>query len=398
MRKTDEFIREVEEVSAHNYHPLPVVISRAEGIWVTDVEGKKYIDMLSAYSAVNQGHRHPRIIGALKGQADKLTLTSRAFHNDQMGPLCRKLTKLTGYDKALLMNTGAEAVETAIKAARRWGYNKKKVPADKAKIIVCNGNFHGRTTTIVGFSTDSVCRTGFGPFTPGFEIIPYNDTTELERAIDANTVAFMVEPIQGEAGVFVPEDGYLQKCREITKRHRVLLICDEIQTGLGRTGRMFCSDWENVRPDIICIGKALGGGVYPISGIVADDEIMMTAFEPGNHGSTFGGNPLACAVASEALDVIIDERLSECSAELGEFFRSEIAKAKIPRIREIRGKGLLTGVELKEKARPFSEELMRRGILAKDTHNVTLRFAPPLVITKEELAGAIKTIVEVLER
>lgn len=396
MTKTEQFINEVEEFSAHNYHPLPVVISHAEGIWVTDVEGKKYIDMLSAYSAVNQGHRHPRIIKALKTQADKLTLTSRAFHNDQMGPLCRKLTKLTGYDKALLMNTGAEAVETAIKAARRWGYNKKKVPADKAKIIVCDGNFHGRTTTIVGFSTDPVCRTGFGPFTPGFEIIPYNDTTALEKAIDANTVAFMVEPIQGEAGVFVPTEGYLKKCREITKKHGVLLICDEIQTGFGRAGRMFCSDWENVRPDIICMGKALGGGVYPVSGIVADDEIMMAAFEPGNHGSTFGGNPIACAVASAALDVIIDEHLPERSAELGELFRSEIAKAKIPRVKEIRGKGLLNGVELKEKARPFTEELMCRGILAKDTHDVTIRFAPPLVITKEELAGAIKTIIKVL--
>lgn len=398
MTKTEAFINEVEEVSAHNYHPLPVVISYAEGIWVTDVEGEKYIDMLSAYSAVNQGHRHPRIIEALKNQADKLTLTSRAFHNDQMGPLCRKLTKLTGYDKALLMNTGAEAVETAIKAARRWGYNKKNVPADKAKIIVCNGNFHGRTTTIVGFSTDPVCRIGFGPFTPGFEIIPYNDTAALERSIDANTVAFMVEPIQGEAGVFVPAEGYLKKCREITKKHGVLLICDEIQTGFGRAGRMFCSDWENVRPDIICMGKALGGGVYPVSGIVADDEIMMAAFEPGNHGSTFGGNPIACAVASAALDVIIDEHLPERAAELGEFFRSEIAKAKIPRVKEIRGKGLLNGVELKEKARPFTEELMHRGILAKDTHDVTIRFAPPLVITEKELAGAIKIIIEVLRK
>lgn len=396
MTKTENFIAEVEEVCAHNYHPLPVVISHAEGIWVTDVEGKKYIDMLSAYSAVNQGHRHPRIIKALKEQADKLTLTSRAFHNDQMGPFCRKLTKLTGYDKVLLMNTGAEAVETAIKATRRWGYNKKKIPDDKAKIIVCEGNFHGRTTTIVGFSTDPLCRTGFGPFTPGFEIISYNDTNALERTIDASTVAFMVEPIQGEAGVNVPSNGYLKKCREITKKHGILLICDEIQTGFGRTGRMFCSDWEGVHPDIICMGKALGGGVYPVSGIVADDEIMTTAFEPGNHGSTFGGNPLACAVGSVALDVIVDEHLPEHSAELGDFFRAEIAKAKISRIKEIRGKGLLTGVELKEKARPFSEELMRRGILAKETHEVTIRFAPPLVISREELVGAIKTITQVL--
>lgn len=398
MTKTENFIAEVEEFSAHNYHPLPVVISHAEGIWVTDCEGKKYIDMLSAYSALNQGHRHPRIIKALKTQADRLTLTSRAFHNDQMGPLCRKLAKLTGYDKVLLMNTGAEAVETAIKAARRFGYNKKKIPADKAKIIVCDGNFHGRTTTIVGFSTNPVCRTGFGPFAPGFEVIPYNDPAALERALDSNTVAFLIEPIQGEAGVNVPSDDYLKKCREITKKHGVLLICDEIQTGFGRTGRMFCSDWENVRPDIICMGKALGGGVYPVSGIVADDEIMMAAFEPGNHGSTFGGNPLACAVASAALDVIIDERLPERSAELGEFFRSELAKANLKRVKEIRGKGLLTGVELKEKARPFSEKLMHRGILAKETHDSTIRFAPPLVITKEELAGAVKLIVGALEK
>ncbi|HPM40921.1 MAG TPA: ornithine--oxo-acid transaminase [bacterium] len=398
MSKTEQFIHEVEEVSAHNYHPLPVVIAEASGIWVTDVEGKRYVDMLSAYSAVNQGHRHPRIIKALKDQADRLTLTSRAFHNDQMGPFCRKLTKLTGYDKALLMNTGAEAVETAIKAARRWGYNVKKVPEGKAKIICCDGNFHGRTTTIVGFSTDPDCRTGFGPFTPGFEIIPYNDAAALEKAIDANTVAFLVEPIQGEAGVFVPSEGYLKRCREITKKHNVLMICDEIQTGFGRTGRMFCSDWESVRPDIITMGKALGGGVYPVSGIVADDEVMMAAFEPGNHGSTFGGNPLACAVASTALDVIVDENLPARSAELGDYFRGEIRKAAIPRIKEIRGRGLLTGVELNEKARPFSEELMRRGILAKDTHGTTIRFAPPLVITKDELAEAVKTIVAVLGR
>lgn len=396
MTKTQQFIHEVEEVSAHNYHPLPVVISKAEGIWVTDVEGKKYIDMLSAYSAVNQGHRHPRIVKALKDQADKLTLTSRAFHNDQMGPFIRKLTKLTGYDKALPMNTGAEAVETAIKAARRWGYNKKKIPADKAKIIVCDGNFHGRTTTIVGFSTDPDCREGFGPFTPGFEIIPYNDADALERAIDTNTVAFMVEPIQGEAGVFVPSPGYLKKCREITKKHNVLLICDEIQTGLGRAGKMFCSDWEGVRPDIIAIGKALGGGVYPVSGIVADNEIMEAAFFPGNHGSTFGGNPLACAVASVALDVIVDEHLPERSAELGEYFRSEIKKANIKRVKEIRGKGLLTGIELHEKARPITQELMRQGILAKDTHGTTIRFAPPLVIKKEEIESATRTIISVL--
>lgn len=396
MTRTNDFINEVEDVSAHNYHPLPVVISHAEGIWVTDVEGKRYMDMLSAYSALNQGHRHPKIIKALKSQADKLTLTSRAFHNDQMGPFIRKLVNLAGYDKALLMNTGAEAIETAIKAARRWGYNKKKIAADAAKIIVCDGNFHGRTTTIVGFSTDPVCRSGFGPYTPGFEIIPYNNTEALKRAIDQDTVAFMVEPIQGEAGVKVPSDGYLKKCREITRDAEVLLICDEIQTGFGRTGKMFCSDWEGVRPDIIAVGKALGGGVYPVSGILADNFIMETAFEPGNHGSTFGGNPLACAVASAALDVIVDEHLSERAAELGDYFRGEIAKAGISKVKEIRGKGLLTGIELTEKARPYSEELMRQGILAKETHGTTIRFAPPLVITKDELKGAITIITRVL--
>ncbi|MFH1829816.1 MAG: ornithine--oxo-acid transaminase [Pseudomonadota bacterium] len=398
MSKTEQFIAEVEEVSAHNYHPLPVVLSKGEGAWVEDVEGKRYIDMLASYSALNQGHRHPKIVKALKDEADKLTLTSRAFHNDRMGPFLRKLTKLTGFDKALLMNTGAEAVETAIKAARRWGYIKKSVPADKARIIVCNGNFHGRTTTIVGFSTDLICRDGFGPFTPGFDIIPYNNIDSLERTIDENTVAFLVEPIQGEAGVLVPDDGYLKKCAEICKNNNVLLICDEIQTGFGRTGRMFASDWEGVRPDIICMGKALGGGVYPVSGIVADNEIMMAAFEPGNHGSTFGGNPLACAVAEAAINVIVDEHLAERAAELGDVFRKELRKMNHKRIKEIRGKGLLTGVELHEPARPFSLELMDKGILAKDTHETTIRFAPPLIIKKEELMGAVKTIAEVLQK
>ena len=396
MSRTDKFIAEVEKYSAHNYHPLPVVISEAKGIWVTDVEGKRYIDMLSAYSAVNQGHRHPKIVKAMRDQAEKLTLTSRAFHNDRMGPFLRKLSEYTGYDKGLMMNTGAEAVETAIKAARRWGYLRKGALPNKAKIIACDGNFHGRTTTIVGFSTDPVCREGFGPFTPGFDIIPYNNTAALERTIDPNTVAFLVEPIQGEAGVFVPSEGYLKKCAEICKANNVLLICDEIQTGFGRTGRRFCSDWEGVRPDIICMGKAMGGGVYPVSGIAADDEIMMAAFEPGNHGSTFGGNPLACAVATASIEVLEDEHLAERSAELGEYFRSEIAKIGHARIKEIRGKGLLTGVELHEMARPFSLELMDKGILAKDTHGTTIRFAPPLVITKDELAGALKTITEVL--
>jgi ornithine--oxo-acid transaminase len=395
MSKTDDFIREVEEVSAHNYHPLPVVISQAEGAWVTDVEGKRYVDMLSAYSAVNQGHRHPKILKALHDQAQELTLTSRAFHNDRMGPFLKKLTKITGYDKALPMNTGAEAVETAIKAARRWGYTRKGIPEDKAKIIVCEENFHGRTTTIVGFSTDPVCREGFGPFAPGFEIIPYDDTDALEKAIDGNTCAFLVEPIQGEAGVNVPSDGYLKKAYDICKMNNVLFIADEIQTGLGRTGRLFCVDHENVRPDIICIGKALGGGVYPVSAIVADDGIMEAAFYPGNHGSTFGGNPLGSAVAAASLDVVLDEHLPERAQELGTWFVGELKKIESGLIKEVRGKGLLIGVELTEKARPYSEKLKERGILAKETHENTIRFAPALTISKEDLENALGIIKEV---
>lgn len=399
--KTHDFIEEVEKYSAHNYHPLPVVIAQAEGPWVTDVDGKRYLDMLSAYSAVNQGHRHPKIVGALKKQADVLTLTSRAFHNDQMGGFCRKICELTGYDKFLPMNTGAEAVETAIKAARRWGYLEKKIPDDSAEIIVCEGNFHGRTTTIVGFSTDPVCRTKFGPFAPGFKVIPYGDVGALERAITENTAAFLVEPIQGEAGVRVPPDGYLSKVRDITKKNDVLLIADEIQTGLGRTGKFFCSEHEGVRPDIIALGKALGGGVYPVSGILADDFIMVPAFTPGNHGSTFGGNPLAAAVASAALDVIIDEKLCERAMELGEYFKSELQKMGHERIKEVRGKGLMVGVEIKEgygRAREFCHELMEKGILAKDTHEQTIRFAPALVITKEDLEWAVEIIREVLSK
>ncbi len=399
MSKTQEFIDQVEEVSAHNYHPIPVVISKGEGVWVTDVEGKKYIDMLSAYSAVNQGHRHPKILEAARKQMETLTLTSRAFHNDQMGPFLAKLTKLTGYDKALPMNTGAEAIETAIKAARRWGYKVKNVPDGKAEIIVCRDNFHGRTTTIVGFSTDPVCNSGFGPYTPGFKIIPYGDATALESVITPNTVAFMVEPIQGEAGVLVPPAGYLKKCREITKRNNVLLITDEIQTGLGRTGKLFCYEHDGVRPDIVAIGKALGGGLYPVSAILADNAVMMAAFEPGNHGSTFGGNPFACAIASAALDVIVDEKLVERSAEMGEYFLGRLRAIKSDKIKEARGKGLLIAVELKKEAGParqFTEALMKEGVLAKETHVTTIRFAPPLVITKQEIDWAVERIAKIL--
>lgn len=393
--KTEQFITEVETYSAHNYHPIPVVISEAEGPWVIDVEGKKYLDMLSAYSAVNQGHRHPKILEVMVKQGEKLTLTSRAFHNDQMGPFCKKITTLTGYDKFLPMNTGAEAVETAIKAARRWGYLVKKVEKDKAEIIVCDGNFHGRTTTIVGFSTDPVCRDDFGPFTPGFKVIPYGCANSLREAITENTVAFLVEPIQGEGGVIIPPEGYLKDVRAITKEKNILLIADEIQTGLGRTGKLFCSDYDNIKPDIICVGKALGGGVYPVSGILADNFIMEPAFTPGNHGSTFGGNPLAAAVASVALDVIIDEKLVERSYEMGKFFKEALENIDSPHIKEVRGKGLMIGLEIKEghgKARDYCKKLMAEGILAKDTHEQTIRFAPALTISKEDLEWAIEKI------
>lgn len=395
MNDTKHYIDQAEKYSAHNYHPLPVVISRAEGIWLYDVSGKKYMDMLSAYSAVNQGHRHPKIIMAMKVQCDKLTLTSRAFHNDMMGNFLEKLTGLFGYDKALPMNTGAEAVETAIKAARRWGYNKKKISDGKAKIIACSGNFHGRTTTTVSFSTDPICKEGFGPYTPGFEIIPYDDVGALEKAVDKNTCAFIVEPIQGEGGVITPRKGYLKKCREITSNNNVLFIADEIQTGLGRTGKLFCCQHESVRPDIICVGKALGGGVYPVSAMIADNAVM-DVFTPGSHGSTFGGNSLAAAVAIASLDVIIDEKLPERAQDLGNYFKNNLLSINSPLIKEVRGVGLMIGVELKCKARPYCENLMAKGILAKDTHETTIRLAPPLVITKKELDFALEAIRDVL--
>ena len=398
-RTSKDFMEEVDRVSAHNYHPIPIVIAKSEGVWVWDVEGRKCIDMLSAYSALNQGHRHPKVIAAAKKQLDVLTLTARAFHNDQMGPFLAKMTKLTGYDKMLPMNTGAEAVETAIKAARRWGYKSKKVPENSAEIVVCSENFHGRTTTIVGFSTDPSSFEGFGPFTPGFKVVKYGDANALEAAITKNTVAFLVEPIQGEAGVIVPPAGYLKKCEEICKKHDVLFMADEIQTGLGRTGKFFCHYHDNVRPDVVIVGKALGGGVYPVSGILADDRVMMAAFEWGNHGSTFGGNPLACAIASAAIDVILDEKLSEKSLEMGEYFMGKLRAIKSQHIIDVRGKGLLIAVQIRNesgKARKFTEALMREGVLAKETHDTTIRFAPPLTITKDEIDWAIERIAKVL--
>lgn len=398
MSRTETLLREAETYSAHNYKPLPVVIERGEGCWVWDADGRKYLDMLSAYSALNQGHRHPKIIAALREQAERVTLTSRAFHNDQMGPFLRELCERTGYEQALPMNTGAEAVETAIKAARKWGYQKRGLPDGKAEIVVCENNFHGRTTTIVGFSTEPQYRDGFGPFTPGFRLIPYGDAGALVRAITPNTVAFLVEPIQGEGGVIIPPDGYLRTCAEICRKNRVLLIADEIQTGLGRTGKMFACDWEGVRPDVLVAGKALGGGVYPVSAILADREVM-DVFTPGDHGSTFGGNPLASAVGRAALRVLVEERLAERAAELGPWFIAELRKIRSPHVQEVRGKGLLIGVVIRETsgtARPFCEALMERGMLAKETHHQVVRFAPPLVIEKKDLEWALERIAEVL--
>ncbi len=398
MRSTREYIEIAEKYGAHNYHPLDVVIEKGEGVWVWDVEGKKYLDMLSAYSALNHGHRHPKIIKALVDQANKLTLTSRAFHNNVLGDFLKKLAELAGYDKVLPMNTGAEAVETALKAARKWGYLKKKVPENRAEIIVCANNFHGRTITIISFSTEAQYKYGFGPFTPGFKIIPYDDASALEEAITENTVAFMFEPVQGEGGVIVPKEGYYREVREITKKHNVLLIADEIQTGFGRTGKMFAVWHENVRPDIIVVGKALGGGVYPVSGIIADDEIM-DVFTPGDHGSTFGGNPLAAAVGMAALDVLIEEKLPERALELGDYFMKNLKKIKSPYVKEVRGKGLLIGVEIKKEhgtARPYCEKLRDLGILAKETHEQVIRFAPPLIISKEEIDWALERIEKVL--
>jgi ornithine--oxo-acid transaminase len=398
MPSTADYIAEADKYSAHNYHPLPVVLERGEGAWVWDVDGNKYLDCLSAYSAVNQGHRHPAIVEAAKRQLDRLTLTSRAFHNDQMGPFLRELCELTKYEKALPMNTGAEAVETAIKAVRRWGYRVKGIPDDKAEIIVCENNFHGRTTTVISFSSEEAYKAGFGPLTPGFVMIPYGDVEALKRAITPNTAGFMVEPIQGEGGVIVPPEGYLREAYDVCKSNRVLFIADEIQTGLGRTGRMFACDWEGVRPDVVTIGKALSGGFYPVSAMLSDGEVM-GMFAPGDHGSTFGGNPLGAAIASAALKVLVDERLLERAEEMGNWFVDELRAMDSPHVELVRGKGLLIGVVVKDEsgpARPFCEELHRRGILAKETHEHVIRFAPPLVVEKETLEWALGEIREVL--
>ena len=387
-----------EEYGAHNYHPIPVVISRAEGVWVWDPEDRKYMDCLSSYSAVNQGHRHPRVIAALNEQAERVTLTSRAFHNDRLGPFLKKLTEVTRMEMALPMNTGAEAVETAIKIARKWGYQKKGVPDGKAEIIVCEENFHGRTTTIVGFSTDPGSRDGFGPATPGFKLIPYNDVKALEKAITPNTVGFLFEPIQGEAGVKVPNPGYLREIQAVCKRHNVLVMNDEIQTGFCRTGKMFAWMHEDAKPDILMVGKALGGGVYPVSAALASKDVMMV-IGPGEHGSTFGGNPLACAVATAALDVLIDEKLDKRAEVMGTRFRDGLRALRSDKIKEVRGMGLLNAIELKlsaGKARQYTEKLKSLGVLAKETHEVTIRFAPPLVISEGEVDWLVGKIGEAL--
>jgi ornithine--oxo-acid transaminase len=395
---TRQYLDEAERYSAHNYKPLPVVLQRGEGVWVWDVDGRRYMDMLAAYSAVNQGHRHPRILDAARDQMERLTLTSRAFHNDQMGVFLRELCEVTGFPRALPMNTGAEAVETAIKMVRKWGYQVRGVPADHAEIVVCDNNFHGRTTTIVGFSSEAQYREGFGPFTPGFERVPYGDAQALEEAFTEHTVGFLVEPIQGEGGVVVPPDGYLARAREMCRERGIAFMADEIQTGLGRTGRMFCCDWEDVRPDVLIVGKALGGGVYPVSAALADAEFM-DVFHPGDHGSTFGGNPLGAAVARAALRVIVDEKLPQRADELGSWFMEELRAIDSPHVREVRGKGLMIGVEIEASsgtARPFCEALQERGILAKETHQQVIRFAPPLVITQDQLAQALEHVREVL--
>ena len=393
--KSQEYITLDETYAAHTYNPIDVVIERGEGAWVYDVEGKRYLDCLSAYSAVNQGHCHPRILEAAVAQMHKVTLTSRAFFNDQLGPFMRELCELTGYEMALPMNTGAEAVETAIKAARKWGYRMKGVPDNQAEIIVCEGNFAGRTTTLISFSSVEQYREEFGPLTPGFVTIPYDDADALEAAITPNTVAFLVEPIQGEGGVRVPSPGYLQRVAEICAAHNVLFVADEIQTGLGRTGALLCCDHEGVRPDMVTLGKALSGGFYPVSAVVADRKVL-GLLRPGDHGSTFGGNPLGSAIARAALNVLVDEGLVDRSLEIGAYFKGRLERIEGEHIQEVRGKGLLIGVELTRLARPYCDALRDAGILAKDTHGTVVRFAPPLVVTKEQIDWAMERIEPIL--
>lgn len=397
MTKSQDIIEITNHYGAPNYHPLPIVISEAEGVWVKDPEGNKYMDMLSAYSAVNQGHRHPKIIQALKEQADRVTLTSRAFHSDQLGPWYEKICKLAGKEMVLPMNTGAEAVETAIKAARRWAYDVKGVAKDQAEIIAMKGNFHGRTMAAVSLSSEAEYQRGYGPLLGGFKLVEFGDIEQIKAAITPNTAAVLLEPIQGEAGINIPEDGFLKQVRDVCTENNVLFIADEIQAGLGRSGKMFATDWDNVIPDMYILGKALGGGVFPISCVLADKEIL-EVFNAGSHGSTFGGNPLACAVSNAALDVLVDEKLAERSLELGEYFQSKLKEIDNPVIKEVRGKGLFIGVELNEAARPYCEQLKELGLLCKETHDTVIRFAPPLIISQEDLDWAIDKVKQVFSK
>ena len=396
--KSQDYIDLEEQIGAHNYHPLDVVLTRGEGVWVYDVDGNKYLDCLSSYSALNQGHVHPRILKAMIEQAKKITLTSRAFRNDQLALFYKELSELTGYEMVLPMNSGAEAVETALKVARKWGYVSKKVPRGQAEIIVADGNFHGRTISIISFSSEPLYKDDFGPHTPGFVSIPFGDSTALEKAITPRTVAFLLEPIQGESGVNIPPAGYIQKVREICTKNNVLFMADEIQTGLGRTGKLLATQHDNVRADVVILGKALGGGFYPVSAVIADKDIL-GLINPGEHGSTFGGNPLAAAIARESLKVLTEEKLIENAAVQGEYFLDQLCEINSPKVKEVRGKGLLIGVEMKPEAggaRRYCEALKDERILAKETHQHIIRFAPPLIIDKNTIDWAISKIRTVL--
>jgi ornithine--oxo-acid transaminase len=396
---SQQYMRMESEWSAPNYHPLPVVLAKGKGVWVWDVEGKRYMDFLSSYSAISQGHLHPQIVEAVRVQLDRLALTSRAFHNDRLGPFMQKLCMVSGMEMGLPMNTGAEAVETAIKVARRWSYEQRGLPRDKGEIIVCDNNFHGRTTTIVGFSSDAGSRDGFGPFTPGFVSVPFDDLDALEGAVGPNTIGILVEPIQAEAGIFVPRDGYLKGLRRVCDEHGILLMLDEIQTGLARTGRMFAFEHEGIRPDVLCVGKALGGGVMPVSAALSSRDIM-SVMRPGSHGSTFGGNPLGCAIGEASIDVIVNERLADRAQQLGGHLMERLHAIKGRMVKQVRGRGLLVGVEMVlgqgETVRPHCERLLGLGLLCKDTHERTIRLAPPLTITREELDWALERLAKVI--
>ena len=395
--RTHDFIELENQYGAHNYHPLDVVLERAEGVWVYDVEGRRYLDCLAAYSAVNQGHCHPKILQTLEEQARKVTLTSRAFRNEQLPLLCKELHDLTGFDMVLPMNSGAEAVETAIKTARKWGYKVKGIAEGKAEIIVCANNFHGRTVTIVSFSTDEQYRDGFGPFTPGFKVIPFGDARALREAITHNTCAFLVEPIQGEAGIVIPPEGFLGEAAEICRKNNVLLMADEIQSGLGRTGKLFAYMHERITPDVLIVGKALAGGFYPVSAVLASREIL-GVYQPGDHGSTFGGNPMGCAIARTALRVLLEEKMVERSAELGAYFLNLLQTLRSSDLKEVRGKGLWIGIELRSPARPYCEALKEVGILCKETHDRVIRIAPPLIISRQEIDWAFERITKVIQK